>query len=83
MKLLQVEHEFAVDYACVKPSQFWAFSSTLVSELNTHGTELGKCAEIVKTLHVKFFAFGSFLSFGTVSVKLFFLTSNGTPDFEG
>ena len=36
---------------------------------NTHDTERGKCVEIVKTLHVKFFPFGSLLPFGIVSVK--------------
>ena len=36
---------------------------------NSHDTEGEKCVEFVKTLHVKFFPFGSFLPSGIVTVK--------------
>ena len=40
-----------------------------INLLNSYGTERGKCVEIVKTLHVKFFPSGSLLPNGPVAVK--------------
>ena len=41
--------------------------------LNSHDTAGKKCVEIVKTLHVKFFPFGSPAPYGRVTVKTDFL----------
>ena len=37
--------------------------------LNSHASSGEKCVEIVKTLHVKFFPFGSVEPVGSVTVK--------------
>ena len=42
--------------------------------VNSYGTERGKCVEIVKTLHVKFFPSGSLLPNGPVALNVLFNT---------
>ena len=39
------------------------------SRFNSHPTDWEKCVEIIKTLHVKFFPFGSPAPYGRVTVK--------------
>ena len=41
-----------------------------VMEINTHAPTREKCVEIIKTLHVKFFPFGSVEPVRSVSVKI-------------
>ena len=43
----------------------------MYAKVNTHATSGEKCVEIVKTLHVKFFPFGSVEPVRSVSVNLF------------
>ena len=51
---------------------FRPFSSVSSSwfQVNSHPTDWDKCVEIVKTLHVKFFPFGSPASYGRVTVNV-------------
>ena len=76
----ETNREFEI-YGNIRVIQFWNFRLTSGSIsfkisifyrklcLNSYGTESGKCLEIVKTLHVKFFPSGSLLPNGPVAVK--------------
>ena len=52
-----------------------------ISKLNSHASSGEKCVEIVKTLHVKFFPFGSVEPVGSVTVN--FPTSINPSNFDG
>ena len=48
----------------------WLFKCNFLRVFNSHGTSGEKCVEIVKTLHVKFFPFGSVEPVGSVTVNI-------------
>ena len=68
--LRKVLHPYVVEFCAVDKIITVLEIKKIINRIfNSHGTSGEKCVEIVKTLHVKFFPFGSLLPSRAVTVK--------------
>ena len=69
-----LQTDFLIDELIGK-ARFWEmiiFGMNFFIRFNSHASSEEKCVEIVKTLHVKFFPFGSVEPVGSVTVNFSF-----------